>query len=271
MNNNARYNNMPPDAGAVAVEQYAGVAGFAGQFLTGANESVPEFLMAGCRTNSCDKKRVIPGVMLNKDDRPFWRAADHRYCGTIGQYAAILKALFALGISSDTETALAGAGATQTAVFLDSTPLSVGFELDWATELQLTQPFTLDLVTTNWGSAQQRMTISTTPLTPTPVNRSFRIRMDCGGERSGRIYVPWAMRVNPSMEVSQPVIAVVSLADVANVGQGTITVQNIPTSLQNRISFKATLLTAFGQQTSDFMQRIGFWSGQERPMIGCSY
>lgn len=228
---------------------------------------VAELLLAASCPSADDCGRLIWSAYTDGADA-IRRTQDARWVGTIGQTREVLKRLFADGVQDDTEYQSFGAGATRTVNFGDDTQLVMGAVIEWGVERQLSQPFTLEIETTGWIASSDRLRWNSILAPGTSVNRKFALRI-CSGINGGLIYFPFGERVQPSMELMQPVVAV-PMPNIGMLPQSTISVTNIPAGLQPTFNMDVKLMTAFSIATSQWARRIGLFDGKPRKADICT-
>lgn len=229
---------------------------------------IGELLLAMACPAAADCGRLVWGAYVDGGEA-IRRSFDFKTVGTIGQWRAQFATLYALGVQDDTIVAATGAGtATQTVTVGDTEQLTIGAVLEWGVRRNDSQPFTVSVAAGGWQNASTRLRVNTPNVAGTPMTRSFRVRV-CDGINGGLIYVPWAIRVNPSMELAQPTICV-PVADSAGVGQATLTVNNIPAGLQASFGLDAQYITALGTAGAQFAARIGLYDGTPRRSRTCT-
>jgi hypothetical protein len=121
---------------------------------------------------------------------------------------------------------------------------AIGFLLRWGVKVQDYQPFSMRIRTEGFRSLFQY-----------PLDRDFEVEhVNVNGNTGGRLFVPFAYRLNPAMLIAQ---AQPALLFGLPLDPPLIHVQGVPVALQSSWSASVTLLTAHSSVTRDFAYYAG--------------
>lgn len=212
-----------------------------------------------CRRAALTPGATGDGASYGRDVRDaalVFEQMDYNTIGTIGQTRAAWEALCAIGPQVVSPVDGVAAGADYAIAYPTGMPLAIGVELHWSVSLQFWAPFTFRVRTQRvqvLGAQFNPVTPIGAAGTPGSADRDLTVKVQ-RKTNGGRVWVPFATRVAPSMQHAQTKVAFGSsvAADSA-----TIFVTPPPGALFANFTVRAYLLTAHSPQGAAYLETIG--------------
>lgn len=213
----------------------------------------PENLL-GEKTNSGPHslKRLVPGFATSRaKDGARLLSTDYPFVGNIAAMIACVDLLTSFATHADSRVLMSNAGTSFTASYNGEAPASVGFVIDFGIGVNSFAPFDLVISSSGFGTLFDKLI----NLGAATVNRTnVTLRVD--GSNGFSVFVPWAQRVTPTMQIAQPKVGVVTEES------GEIIISNVPAAIVPALSATCFLLTASHPRTAEFASAVRLYSAR---------